>query len=92
MKRTDTMVKMVGHHTVIKLILNTPNNKNISNINEVPFYEKFVKFYGKTVTKDIIMELEELKKEIELYCENEKFYALNGEHALELIINTYRKW
>lgn len=73
----------------VRLILHTPNNKAIVNIEESPFFDRLAYFQEKKFTLDSINYFEGLQEEIKDYCECECFYTDDGDDALRLDFYVY---
>lgn len=83
--KIDKIAEIWSNGIQVKLILHVPNNKNIVDIEESPFFNKVVDF-KKKVALNSISYFKSLKDEINDYCELESFFTDDGDYALELEI------
>ena len=72
------------------LILYTPNTKNITNIEETPYFEQFKEFQGDKIDEELIIKLHTLKKDISNYCYAMGLYTYESKLAIELDIYDFR--
>lgn len=84
MNNGNIIAEIWGGSSCFIFILNRPNNKGIVYLENAPFFNRFKNIVGKRVKSDVISYMRSLKEEIELFCELEGFYTLDGRNALEL--------
>lgn len=83
--RIVKMAEIWNDYLQVRLILHTPNNKGIINVENAPFFDRLENFHGEKFL-DSINYFEGLQEEIKYYCEVEGFYNDDGDDALELNI------
>ena len=84
------IASIYGAGVEARLILYTPNTKNITDIEKAPYFEQFKEFQGNKIDEALIIKLNMLKKEIQDYCYSIGLITYESKLAIELDIYDFR--